>query len=573
MSADISQILHITLEEAYWGTLKTVTLPNGANIEVKIPQGADTGTCLSIDFHGQRYLLALEIAPHVNFARQGNDLHCNVEISEELCKSGNVVNISTMSGTVPVEIPSQLPSGSTLRFPNQGMPKLNNPHSLGDLYVSFFYPIISGVSINLPGDQQQSTGFGCWFIFALLIGVGIATYFAVFRTADFPGANQIRVVAGAGQALYDRFQETDIEGEITGFHDTEDEKEQISDPAQRHLALKNLMLELTNQYRAEAGVPMVRLGNNKAAQLHAEASLAGCYSAHWDEWGLKPNHRYTLAGGTGADGENGSGSDYCIGHDENYVPISSMENEITETVDGWMQSPGHRRNLLDPAHTILNAGIAYDRFNTSMVQHFASDYVTYDTVPNIDSQGVLRLKGTVEGATLNLGRTANLQISYDPPPMPLTRGQLSYTYSLCNPIQVGWVVEPLDGGRYYIGSAVRQEWDHRQCVDPYQTAPDRPAPQSNWEANQAWAEAKAASSVGIVVSVEKVRLIAERMDLSQDNFNIRVDLAPVLREHGPGIYTTTLWGRPRHMSEPAVISERALFWMTEPPAGSPYVTP
>ena len=40
-----------------------------------------------------------------------------------------------------------------------------------------------------------------------------------------------------------------------------------------------------------------------------------------------------------------------------------------------MDSPGHRRNLLDPAHTELNVGIAYNRYNTVMAQHFASDYV------------------------------------------------------------------------------------------------------------------------------------------------------------------------------------------------------
>lgn len=42
------------------------------------------------------------------------------------------------------------------------------------------------------------------------------------------------------------------------------------DPAQRHLELKQLMLELINDARSEAGAPAVRLGVNGAAQLHAE---------------------------------------------------------------------------------------------------------------------------------------------------------------------------------------------------------------------------------------------------------------------------------------------------------------
>lgn len=321
---------------------------------------------------------------------------------------------------------------------------------------------------NINGNSE-SGGCGCWFILTLVVLAVVAIYFAVIRAADFPGAAQIRDAATAGQSLYARFHETDIEGEITGLHDTEDEQKVVADPTQRHLELKQLMLKFTNRERIKASVPPVKSGSNPAAQLHAEASLAGCYSAHWDEWGLKPNHRYTLTGGTGADGENGSGSDYCIKPSENYRPIDSMEGAVAETVQGRMESPGHRRNLLNPAHTVLNVGIAYDRFNQVMVQQFASDYVTYSVRPNIDPDGILRLKGIVSGATLNIWQTANVQIYYDPPPKPLTRGQLGYTYSLCSPIQVAYIEKPLIGGSFYTDPAVKQEMVERRCIDPYPT--------------------------------------------------------------------------------------------------------
>ena len=413
-------------------------------------------------------------------------------------------------------------------------------------------------------------GCGCWFILALLALAGVVIYFAAYRSADFPGANSIRAAVSAGQDLYGQFQETDIVAETTGFHDTEDEKQAFANPAQRHRELKQLMVELTNRHRAAIGAPPVRLGANTAAQLHAETLLAGCYSSHWDQWGLKPNHRYTLTGGTGADGENISGASYCIKPHENYAAISSMEDAVVETVDGWMESPGHRRNLLNPAHTVLNAGIAHDRFNQVMVQQFASDYVTYTVRPDIDADGILRLKGTVSGATLDIGNVANVQISYDPPPMPLTRGQLGYTYSLCNPINVAYLVEQPRGGSFYASPAVKQETFYRRCIDPFQTDPNQPAANSNAEANRIWAEAKSASASASPVTAEVVRVIAERMDLLDDGMNIRADLTPILREHGPGIYTVILWGRPWHLAEPEPISEQAIFWLTEPPADSPY---
>ena len=97
------------------------------------------------------------------------------------------------------------------------------------------------------------------------------------------------------------------------------------DPVLRHLAAKQHLLERTNDEREKAGVPTVELSDNPAAQLHAEAALRGCYSSHWDRWGLKPNARYVLSGGIGSDGENLIGSSYCIASWEFYTPLDPIE--------------------------------------------------------------------------------------------------------------------------------------------------------------------------------------------------------------------------------------------------------
>ncbi|MXY20302.1 MAG: hypothetical protein F4Y49_03085 [Dehalococcoidia bacterium] len=80
-------------------------------------------------------------------------------------------------------------------------------------------------------------------------------------------------------------------------------------PDLRHLEEKTYMLELINAERAKAGVGSVVLGDNIAAQLHAEAALENCFASHWGIDGLKPYMRYSLAGGYQSNGENGSGSD------------------------------------------------------------------------------------------------------------------------------------------------------------------------------------------------------------------------------------------------------------------------
>ena len=344
----------------------------------------------------------------------------------------------------------------------------------------------------------------------------------------------------------------------------------IQDPAQRHLELKKLMLRLTNQHREHSGVPPVRLGQNPAAQIHAEEALKGCYTAHWDRWGLKPNHRYTMTGGTGADGENASGSSYCIQPGENYAPNNPMEKEVAETMQGWIDSPGHRRNLLNPAHTVLNIGIAWDKYNTNMVQQFSSDYIHYEVKPNINPEGILRLSGRISGATLEIGDTVSIQIFHDPPPKPLTQGQLANTYALCNSRLVGLIVEPLPPNWSHSGPEVKTEIQKFECVDPYETSPNQPAPASPQEAHQAWANAKQASSKGSSKKTEFRRITAELMDVSSSKLNIQANLTHILRKNGPGIYSIMLWGRPLHMSESTPLSEQSIFWQTNPPPNSPY---
>ena len=70
---------------------------------------------------------------------------------------------------------------------------------------------------------------------------------------------------------------------------------------------------------------------------------------------------------------------------------------------------------------------------------------------------------------------------------------------------------------------------------------------------------------------QSVRIIADQMLLSSDQFVVAADISPILNEHGPGIYTIWLWGKPNHMSEPEVLSQQSIFWMTDPPKNSPYV--
>ena len=331
----------------------------------------------------------------------------------------------------------------------------------------------------------------------------------------------------------------------------------VLNPSQRHLDEKLYMLELVNNERVKAGRDPVALGKNVAAQLHAEAALDGCYASHWGADGLKPYMRYSLAGGYQSNGENGNGFDYCIKASDGYAAISSIKGEIRDAVEGWMDSPGHRRNILDPWHKKVNIGIAWDRYNAMMFQHFEGDYVSYDQLPSIES-GILSIDGrTKNGATQENSRDLAVLVLYDPPPSVLTRGQLSRTYCYDNGRTVASLIPP---GNY---SANSYKSTHQPCPDPYKVAANATAPRSVSEALRFWREANRASSTVPVQGITVPWITSQRWNVNGDNFNLRADISNILAKHGAGVYSIFIWGIVD--SEDVVLSQWSIFWNVTPP--------
>ena len=324
------------------------------------------------------------------------------------------------------------------------------------------------------------------------------------------------------------------------------------------------MLELINEARRRAAVPDVTLGNNRAAQLHAEASLEGCYSSHWGSDGLKPYMRYSLAGGYQSNGENGSGLDYCIKARDGYTTLSAIKVEVKETMAGWMSSPGHRRNILEKGHQQVNIGLAWDRYNHVMIQHFEGDYVEYETLPGLDERERLRFEGKVkDGARFDTGDTIPVQIFYDPPPHPLTRGQLSRTYCYGFGRPVAYLRKPLTGGRYYPGDTLSTTYS--PCASPYDVPPDVAAPQSPSQAHAHWQQAYNANLLLRRVPAVMQAITASGWETSGDNFRVTANFDKILNKHGPGVYTVVLWGVLD--GDPEVISEYSIFYDMPRPGG------
>ena len=332
-------------------------------------------------------------------------------------------------------------------------------------------------------------------------------------------------------------------------------------PAERHVGLKRLMLQLINAERDAAGLEPVALGANAAAQLHAEASLAGCFSSHWGLDGLKPYMRYSLAGGYQANAENGSGLDYCITEADSYAEIGSVEQEIREAMAGWMESPGHRSTILDPWHRAVNVGLAWDRFNFVAIQHFEGGYVEYRQLPEI-REGHLVLEGAVTNGAGFGGRDGlGIQVYYDPPPGPLTPGQLARTYCYGSGLPVAALRPPPGLLRYYDEDEFTAAY--RPCPDPYNAPAGARAPRSPDEAHVYWQAAYEASQAAQEYAVTAPWVTAREWEVTGQAFSVRADLSRVIAVYGPGVYSVLVWGRIG--GEAAVLSEYSIFHGIDPP--------
>lgn len=120
-------------------------------LAVKIPPGIETGKKIRLRGQGQPaprngtagdLLIAVRVAPHPYFSRQGSDLLLRLPVTLSEAAAGAKIDVPTPSGTVAVKIPPGTSSGKKLRVRGHGVSGKDGP--AGDLLVE--------VQIVLPKD-------------------------------------------------------------------------------------------------------------------------------------------------------------------------------------------------------------------------------------------------------------------------------------------------------------------------------------------------------------------------------------------------------------------------------------
>lgn len=314
-----------------------------------------------------------------------------------------------------------------------------------------------------------------------------------------------------------------------------------TEPQLRHIEKKLLMLSLINEEREKTGLSEVELGTNDAAQMHAESSLSNCSGSHWGVDGLKPYMRYSLAGGYQINSENFYGTDYCITESDGIEVLYPIEDEIRERMAGWMESSEHKLNILDPIHKKVNIGLAWDSYNLVAAQHFEGDYVHFERLPSIEN-GVLELAGEFRTLPdIQTEEDLRVQIYFDQPTRPLTRGQLARTYCYDIGQPIAGLRPPLESGWYYPDDKATINLTVATCPDPYNVDPNAAAPTSNSEAIALWQNARDQGRKSVDREFTYPWITAEEWKVQPDQFNVSADISSLITTHGNGIYTIMLW--------------------------------
>jgi DnaJ-class molecular chaperone len=143
--ADVEAPITVSLAEIYRGTSRTVELPGGRRVEVKVPPGVKEGTVLRVPGLRAR----VQIAPDPLFTREGKDIRVVVPVPLHAALRGGEVAAPTLKGgQVHFKVPPETQNGTKIRLRGLGLPDPKGGPP-GDLYAE--------VKVQLPVPMDEKT--------------------------------------------------------------------------------------------------------------------------------------------------------------------------------------------------------------------------------------------------------------------------------------------------------------------------------------------------------------------------------------------------------------------------------
>lgn len=173
-----------------------------------------------------------------------------------------------------------------------------------------------------------------------------------------------------------------------------------SAPAADERALAEEILRLTNAQRAAVGAPALTLDTGSlaaAARSHSQEMSQLGYFSHTSPNPARKSvkERVRLAGG----------ADSTLGENLYHGPAEPALQGASSAVTGFMNSPGHRRAMLNPEYNVLGLGIVRQNGRMHVTEVFASRPIALDVQSRPAGD---RVELTVSGQVLSGERSGAL---------------------------------------------------------------------------------------------------------------------------------------------------------------------
>jgi DnaJ-class molecular chaperone len=140
VGADVQAEMSVSLSDAANGSTQRLRLPNGKEVDVKIPAGITNGQHIRLKGQGMAgqagpgdLLITVSIAPHPIFTLDRADVRLDLPITLYEAALGAKVRVPTLDKPVEITVPPWTSSGRTFRLKGKGFPA---KAGRGDLLVA-----------------------------------------------------------------------------------------------------------------------------------------------------------------------------------------------------------------------------------------------------------------------------------------------------------------------------------------------------------------------------------------------------------------------------------------------------
>lgn len=152
--ADIAYRLRVPFVDAAALRPQRITLADGKTIDLKLPEGLESGTQMRLKGKGQPGpagsgdgIVTIDVEPHKLYRRDGDDVRLDLPITLDEAVNGGKVRVPTVDGAVMMTLKPGTSGGTVLRLKGKGFTRKDGQR--GDQLVT--------LEIQLPQDLGELT--------------------------------------------------------------------------------------------------------------------------------------------------------------------------------------------------------------------------------------------------------------------------------------------------------------------------------------------------------------------------------------------------------------------------------